>query len=498
MAELWREAVALEDDKPHEECGVFGAYIPGSNAALLAYFGIEAEQNRGTNGAGVGVVDPETGLVMVTRDVGKVEVAITESDLHGLPDSEWAIGHVRYSTVATRDMFAATQPAWEHAGSKQEDGGHIEFALSHNGHLVNFEDLSAKYDVPEGKKASDSHLIAYLIAKKYEEVGSFEGAISRLAPELIGAFTLVLLTRDKLIGLCDPNGFRPLHLGKIGLKGSVLASEVASVNAVGGEHLDEINAGEMVIVTPDAVERRLYIPDSQIEQRRCVFEAIYFSRPDNIINGELVRLSRERMGGELAAQDAMWHADLKRADKLKEVIVTSIPSSGDDAARGYANWSHLPLEGAFVKNQFSGRTFMHIDPELRAMLVRRKLNSLREVVEGKIVIAVDDSEIRGNTHRVVVQMLRDAGAAEVHLRLSSAEYQFPCYMGMDTGNPDELIANKTGIEGINAHNQADSTKFLPVESLLSAAGQKDGEKLSFCDACMTGNYPIDITQKPSA
>jgi amidophosphoribosyltransferase len=459
-----------------EACGVFGVYAPGHPVANLAYLGLYALQHRGQESAGISVSDGET--VTVVKDMGLVTQVFDERRLAPL-DGHLAIGHVRYSTTGTSNWRNA-QPIYRSVG----DAG---FALGHNGNLTNTAELAETLGMLPGMAAAqdladsttDSDLVAELLARAYaSELRSdgrdLETALERVLPELAGAFTFVLMDEAHLIGVRDRHGFRPLVLGRIE-GGWVLASESAALDIVGAHFVRDIEPGEMVVIDAAGVRERRY---AEPTPKLCLFEFVYFARPDTRLYGQSIHAARQRMGEELARQAP-----------VDAEMVMPVPESGIPAAQGYARASGIPYGDGLVKNRYVGRTFIQPSQQLRGQGVRLKLNPLPENIKGKRLVVVDDSIVRGTTTRQVVSMLREAGAAEVHFRVSSPPYRWPCFYGMDTGQRSELLAADMSVGEIRDFLGVDSLAYLDLDRLLTATGAPPA---SFCTACLSGEYPVPV------
>ncbi|MGY9071804.1 MAG: amidophosphoribosyltransferase [Acidimicrobiales bacterium] len=468
------EADGVDLVKPREACGVFGVFAPGSPVAHMTYLGLYALQHRGQESAGLAVSDGST--VTVVKDMGLVAGALEDRILVAL-EGDLAIGHTRYSTTGS-SSWRASQPFYR-------DVGHLEFALGHNGNLVNTAELAGAAGMLDGMITSDSDLVAELVAAELLRGGhpkgrELEAALTKVLPTLRGGFSFVVMDQHHLIAVRDPNGFWPLALGRLdlasGKTGWVVGSETPALDTVGAEIVREIDPGEMVIVDRDGCrsERPFEHPDPKL----CVFEFVYFSRPDSVLYGQNVHAARQRMGEQLSDQ-APVEADL----------VMAVPESGIPAAQGYSRASGIAYRDGLVKNRYIGRTFIAPTQEMRALGVRMKLNPIRSNIEGQRLIVVDDSIVRGTTTRAIVQMLRAAGAAEVHLRISSPPYRWPCFYGMDTGTRGELLAANLNEDEICDYIGADSLAYLTLDRLLEATGADSG---GFCAGCLTGDYPVEI------
>jgi amidophosphoribosyltransferase len=459
------------DDRIGEACGVFGVYAPGQPVANLTYFGLFALQHRGQESAGIAVSDGER--ITVVKDMGLVTQAFDESRLAPL-EGHLAIGQVRYSTTGT-STWSNAQPVYRSTG----DAG---FALGHNGNLTNTIELAAELGIDRASIGSDSDIIAELLARSSADEPRSDGRdleapLERVLPRLRGAFSLVLMDTGRLIGVRDPNGFRPLVLGRLE-GGWVLASETAGLDIVGAHTVREIEPAEMIVIDASGVRSYRYAePDPKL----CLFEFVYFARPDSDLYGQNVHAARQRMGEELARQ-APVAADM----------VMPVPESGVPAAQGFARAAGIPYGDGLVKNRYVGRTFIQPNSQLRGMGVRLKLNPLVENIAGKRLIVVDDSIVRGTTTRQIVQMLRGAGALEVHLRVSSPPYRWPCFYGMDTSRRSELLAADLSVGEIREYLGADSLAYLELPRLIAATGAPPS---SFCTACLTGDYPVPIVEE---
>jgi amidophosphoribosyltransferase len=470
-----------------EACGVFGVYAPGRAVAQLTFDGIYALQHRGQESAGMAVSDGDD--ITVVKDMGLVSTVFDERTLSGL-HGHLAIGHTRYSTYGSSEWSNA-QPAYRPAGT-------AGFALGHNGNLTETEALMKQAGMLPGIAASDSDVVAELLAKAYAEEGSgtdgaeLAKAIETVIPTLIGAFSFVMMDATHLFGIRDPHGFRPLCLGRLGPEhepeGWVLASESPALDVIGAAFVRELAPGELVTIGPSGVRSKHLFPRDEIDPRLCIFEFVYFARPDSRLYGKEVHGARRRMG-ELLAGQAPVEADM----------VMAVPESGVPAAEGYARAANIPYGQGLVKNRYIGRTFIDPDHQARVDAVRRKLNPLRDNVAGKRLVVVDDSIVRSTTIRSVVLMLREAGAAEVHLRISSPPFRWPCFYGIDTPRRSELLAGNFSISEIQRQLGVDSIAYLTIENLRDAIAA-DGA--GFCDACLTGHYPvavpIELSERPAS
>jgi amidophosphoribosyltransferase len=463
----------VNHDAPREACGVFGVCAPGSQVAHLTFDGLYALQHRGQESAGMAVSDGTE--MMVVKDMGLVTNVFNERNLAGL-QGHLAIGHTRYSTTGASTWHNA-QPVYR--GPDRFHADTVTFALGHNGNLTNTEKLAAEIGMLPGTVSSDSDLIAELLVRHLDtHTGDgLEAALTAVLPVLEGAFSLVLLDHERLIGVRDPHGFRPLCLGKLD-QGWVLASETPALDITGAHFVRELEPGELLVIDADGPRSLRPWPAERIDPKLCLFEFVYLARPDSRLYGQELHSARIRMG-ELLAEQAPAVADM----------VMGVPDSGLPAAEGYARRSGIRYGHGLVKNRYIGRTFIVPDQAQRAQGVRRKLNPLRDAIAGRRLVVVDDSIVRGTTTRAMVRMLREAGAAEVHLRISSPPYRWPCYYGLDTGTRSELIAANLEVGEIRDYLDADSLAYLSLDALKEATGAPGA---GFCDACLTGDYPAEV------
>src|SRR5918995_2312504 len=448
-------------DGPRDECGVFGVYAPGHDVARYAYFALYALQHRGQESAGIAT--NEGGHITTLREAGLVSQVFDEEKLRAL-EGDMAIGHVRYSTTGG-GSWENSQPVW------RDDGR--EVALAHNGNLTNAVEL---YDELRDRQisfrgTSDSEIIAAMLS--VEEARPIENAVAAVMPRLRGAYSTVVMTKRAVVAFRDPHGVRPLSLGKLGER-YVIASESCAFDIIGAELLREVNPGELISLTEDGLESRQVVTANR--RAHCVFEHIYFSRPDSRLEGRVVQRARGRMG-EILWREAPVDADL----------VISVPDSGNPAASGFARASGIPQDDGLIKNRYVARTFIQPGQELRKHGLRMKFNPLPEIVADKRVVVVDDSIVRGNTTRQIVGMLKDAGAREVHLRISAPPIRNPCHYGVDMSTREEMIAHERTVDEIAAELQADSLAYLSVDGVYEAVGTP---RSSHCDACFTGEYPL--------
>ena len=451
----------LDDrDGPRDECGVFGVYAPGHDVARLTYFGLYALQHRGQESAGIATC--EGGMIMTLRDLGLVSQVFDEEKLQGLAGT-MAIGHVRYSTTGGG--------AWENAQPLLHHGRVRTVALGHNGNLVNAQDLRKEVGKPLAS-SSDSEVIAALIA---DDERPLEAAVTACMERLEGAATVVGLADGKLFAFRDPHGFRPLALGRLG-DDHVVASESCALDLVGATFEREVRPGELVVIDDEGLHATQAVQPAD-RGALCIFEFFYLARPDTRLSGVEVHGARVRMGERLAAESAV-EADL----------VLPIPDSGTPAAIGFARATGIPFSEGLIKNRYVGRTFIQPEQGLREQGAKLKYNPLAEVA-GKRVVVVDDSIVRGNTTREIVRMLFDAGAAEVHLRISSPPVIGQCFYGIDLADPSEMIAATRSVEEVREHVGATSLAYLSHDGLVEATGRP---VTGLCRACLTGEYPTEV------
>ena len=451
-------------DGPRDECGVFGIYAPGHDVARLTYFALYALQHRGQESAGIATA--QGGHIVAMRDQGLVNQVFDEQKLRALI-GDMAVGHVRYSTTGA-NSWENSQPVWR--------ADRTELALGHNGNLINAVALHSQLtsDGVAFRSTSDSEIIAALLSTHPAE--RIEDAVADVMRRLEGAYSTVVMTKDRVVAFRDPAGVRPLSLGMLGDRYCV-ASESCAFDIIGAKFLRDVQPGEILTLSEHGLQTRMGV---QAPRRSlCVFEHIYFARPDSRLEGQVLQVARGRMG-EILARDHPADGDL----------VIPVPDSGNAAARGFARASGLPSDDGFVKNRYVARTFIQPGQELRKHGLRMKFNPLPEVVGGKRLVVVDDSIVRGNTTRQIVQMLRDAGAAEVHLRISAPPIRYPCHYGVDMSTTDEMIAHGRTVEEVAAEIGADSLAYLSLEGVYEAI---KGESENHCDACFSGFYPLTGT-----
>jgi amidophosphoribosyltransferase len=462
---------------PRDECGVFGLYAPGHEVSRLSYFALYALQHRGQESAGIAAADRD-GHIITRRELGLVNQVFSENDLRTLA-GELAIGHVRYSTTGS-NAWENSQPVQRSEGT---NGSRRELALAHNGNLINAVQLHNEL-LEAGvtfSSTSDSEIIAALIATHPAE--RVEDAIAEVMPRLQGAFSTVVMTKDRVVAFRDPHGLRPLSIGALPDDGTsesdgepryCVASESCAFDIIGARLLRDVEPGEMVTLGEHGLQSRMVAPGGR--RAFCVFEYIYFARPDSRMSEQVLQVARGRMG-EILWKEAPVEADL----------VIAVPDSGNPAARGLARAAGLPQDDGFVKNRYVARTFIQPGQELRKHGLRLKFNPLPEVIEGKRLVVVDDSIVRGNTTRQIVQMLKDAGAAEVHMRISAPPIKHPCHYGIDMSTREEMIAHGRSTEEVAAELGCDSLHYLSLKGVYEAVR---GERATHCDACFSGEYPL--------
>jgi amidophosphoribosyltransferase len=479
-----RHLDAVDADHPREACGVLGVLSPGQLAAPLIADGLHALQHRGQEAAGLAVSDESR--ITVIKDVGLVTDVLDRHTIGGL-GGELGIGHTRYSTTGSS--------TWQNAQPCYRSTPHVNFALGHNGNLTNAVELAEEMDLESADEwragafcaTNDSDIIAAGVSRALLSgepgTATLQGALLETLPMLEGAFSLVAMDTTCMVGVRDPNGFRPLCVGRLG-DGWVLASETAAVDAIGAELVREILPGEMIVIAAGEAPRSFHpFPADRIDPRLCIFEFVYMARPDSQLHGREVHGARVRMG-ELLARKAPVDAD----------IVMGVPDSGLPAAEGYAFASAIPYASGLVKNRYIGRTFINPSQDERERNARRKLNVLKERVKGKRLIVVEDSVVRGTTTRYLAKMFREAGATEVHLRVALPLVKWPCFYGIDIGTRKELLGASYSVSGIRELLGVDSLAYLNTDELRQAIGVPHG---GFCDACMTNDYPTRI-HRPSS
>jgi amidophosphoribosyltransferase len=456
-----------QDRGPQDACGVFGVWAPGEEVSKLTYFGLYALQHRGQEAAGMAVSDGSG--VVVYKELGLVSQVFDEPTLASM-QGHLCIGHTRYSTTGGS--------TWENAQpTLRSTSAGATVALAHNGNLVNTAELARRVadaslleTVPGS--TNDTALVAALLAARPDL--SLEAAALEVLPTLRGAFSLVFMDEHTLYAARDPQGVRPLVLGRLE-RGWVVASETAALDIVGASVVREVEPGELLAIDEHGLRSERFAPP---EPKGCLFEYVYLARPDTTITGRSVHASRVETGRQLA-----------REHPAEADLVIPVPESGTPAAVGFAEESGIPFGVGLVKNAYVGRTFIQPSQSIRQLGIRLKLNPLRDVIRGKRLVVVDDSIVRGNTQRALIRMLREAGAVEVHVRISSPPVKWPCFYGIDFANRAELIANGLDIDGIRASIGADSLGYVSLEGVITASEQP---KNRLCTACFTGDYPIPL------
>lgn len=453
----------------HEECGVFGIHSNNEiNVVSCVYHGLYALQHRGQESCGIAINDD--GIISGYKDVGLVSEVFTKDVLQSLPKGNMAIGHCRYGTAGGRTPINAQPLVIRHVKGNM--------AIAHNGSLTNAAELREELELTGAifHTTSDTEVIAYTITKERLTAPSIEDAICAAMYKIKGAYSLVIMSPKKMIAVRDPLGFRPLCIGKAG-DNIVVASESCALDTVGAEFVRDVKPGEIVVIDENGM-RSIETHCNDDRKSSCVFEYIYFARPDSIIDGSCVHTARQRAGAFLALEHPV------QAD-----VVIGVPDSGLDAALGYAKQSGIPYDIGFIKNKYIGRTFIEPTPLQREGILRIKLSTISSTVRDKRVILIDDSIVRGTTSKRIVKLLREAGATEVHMRVSCPPFLHPCYFGTDIKSRDNLIAANYSIEEITKIIGVDSLGFLSVENVSKLA---DNPSYDFCTACFTGNYPIPV------
>ena len=453
-------------DKFHDECGVFGIF-GHPEASNLTYLGLYALQHRGQESCGI--VSGDGQKLHSYKGMGLVSDRFKRDSIFDELPGRNAIGHVRYSTAGSSD-FKNVQPI-------MVDYARGSIAVAHNGNLVDAQEVRNKLEHTGSifSTTSDTEVLIHLLAKSQSD--SLADRVAEALMSVKGAYSIVFLTETRMVAVRDPNGFRPLALGR--LNGAyVVASETCAFDLIEAEFIREIEPGEMVVIDKDGMKS--YKPFKETAPSPCIFEFVYFARPDSTIFGKQVYMVRKEFGRQLA-----------REHYVDADVVLAVPDSGVPAAMGYAEESGIPLELGLIRNHYVGRTFIEPQQSIRHFGVKLKLNPVREVIEGKRVIVVDDSLVRGTTARKIVKMIRNAGAREIHVRLSSPPTSFPCYYGIDTPSRKELISSSHTIDEIARYITANSIGYLSREGMLSAAGVPEGASTKrFCDACFSGEYPV--------
>ena len=457
-----------------DACGVVGLYAPGDDVARLTYYALYALQHRGQESAGIAISDGQT--IVVYKELGLVAQVFDETVLKSLRGSI-AIGHTRYSTTGAS--------SWENAQPTYKSSPLGQLALAHNGNLVNSvalkESLAAAGGdpTPEGARldsSSDTDLVAAHIARANQ--GDMGAAIREVLPKLSGAYSFTMMDETRIFGARDPQGFRPLAIGRLEGGGWVLASETCALDLLGARFIRDVEPGELVTIDERGVSSERFAP---VRPAACVFEHVYFSRPDSSLMGQNVYATRYRMGQRLAEEAP-----------VAGELVMPVPDSGVPAAQGFAQGSGIAYGDGFVKNRYVGRTFIQPTQAMRQQGIRMKLNPVREIIEGRRVVVVDDSIVRGNTTKQIVAMLREAGAREVHMRISSPPIKWPCFYGIDMPDQNELIGSRLEPDAIREHVGADSLAYLSLEGMVTATEIPADQ---FCTACFSSRYPVEIPRE---
>ncbi len=457
-------------DKPHEECGVFGVFSPeASKVANDAYYGLYALQHRGQESCGIVVNDD--GLFFSHKDLGQVSNVFDSEELSKLPAGNMAVGHVRYGTTGGNSRRNTQPIEVNHQKGKM--------ALAHNGNISNAYELRNQLELTGAifHTTSDTEIIAYIITRERLKCPSIEKALIESMKFLEGAYSIVLMSASKLIIARDPHGYRPLCYGVTEDGKYIAASETCALEAVGAKFVRNVKPGEVIVFSSKGIES---FEDhcGKAKGQICIFEYIYFARPDSVIDGVSVHEARMRAGEILA-----------REHSVKADVVIGVPDSGLDAALGYSRYSGIPYGIGFIKNKYIGRTFISPTQDERNSQVKIKLNPISSTVEGKSVVLVDDSIVRGTTSKRIVKLIRDAGAKEIHMRISSPPFTNPCYYGTDIDSKDKLIACHHSVEEIAEIIGADSLGYLPIDTLPELVGHNE-----FCNACFSGNYETRIPE----
>lgn len=452
----------------HEECGVFGIYSPDdTSVAMQTYLGLYALQHRGQESCGIVVNDG--GVFSYHKDLGLVHDVFDKDRLSQLGEGNIAIGHVRYSTTGNSNRANAQPLVVRHVKGPM--------AIAHNGNLTNAYELRTEYELKGAifHSTNDTEVISYAITEERLKTGSIESAVEKSMERIKGAYSLVVMSPQKLIAARDPIGFRPLSVGRLG-NAYVIASETCAFDSIGAEFVRDVRPGEIIVID----ENGLRSIETHITKKPhlCVFEYVYFARPDSVIEGSSVHKAR------LKAGEYLWKEHPVDAD-----VVIGVPDSGLDAALGFANASGIPYGVGFIKNRYVGRTFIQPGQAERTNSVKIKLNVVRETVKGKRVVLIDDSIVRGTTSRRIVNLIREAGAKEIHVRISCPPFTNPCYFGTDIDSKENLIACRMSIDEICREIGADTLGYLSLEGVNSLTDNKD---IEFCDGCFTGEYPAPV------
>lgn len=459
-----------EYDKPQEACGVVGVLSANSDAVQSAYVALSVMQHRGQEAAGIAMADEH---ITIHKDTGLVSNVFNGGrSLQGFESYDISSGHVRYGT-SEGDAFSAAQPILF-----ESDEENVVFTLSQNGHISNYESLAEEYGL-DHEQITDSMVLTRALGAETESTGDIRQALNKLLPKVEGAFSLVIMEKDKLIAVRDHHGIRPLVLGNLPDGGWMVASETVALDHVGAQFERDIDPGTYEVITRSGIERH---PWSQQDPAKCSFEFIYFSGADSIFDGTVVNTARIHMGEQLAVEHPVI------AD-----IVTAVPDSGRSAGHGYANESGIRYVEAIMRNRTADRTFIEPTQDKRQSALKLKFNMIPDTVVGQRVVLIDDSIVRGNTMKRLVENFYAEGAQEVHLRISSPPNKYPCHLGMDTGDPKQLLANKMSIEEMKDYFGVDSLGFLSEKGLYRAIGKKVG---GLCMGCMTGEYPVPAPNLP--
>jgi amidophosphoribosyltransferase len=453
-------------ESPKEECGLFGVWAPGEDVARLTYFGLFAQQHRGQESAGISVSDGSN--LLVYKDLGLVSQVFTEATLTTL-QGDLGIGHTRYSTTGST--------TWENAQPVFKTDGQRSIALGHNGNLVNTGELAERVGTRRGA-TTDTDVVTTLLSEAMAAGATFDEAALSVLPTLRGAFSFVMMDERSVYAARDPHGVRPLSIGRLP-GGFCVASETCALDIVGATLVRDVEPGELIRIDDRGLHASRFAPSPR--RALCIFEFVYLARPDSRLDDRSVHESRREMGRRLAVEHPT-DADL----------VIGVPATGHAAAQGYAEVSGIAYGEGLIKNGYVGRTFIQPSQSLRDRGVKLKLNPLPDSIRGKRLVVVDDSIVRGTTTRQTVQVLREAGATEIHLRITCPPIQWPCFYGIDMSTRHELIASDLSVEEIRAFVGADSLGYLSLDGLVAAAG---GERDAFCRACFDGVYPVEVPER---
>ena len=450
-------------ESPKEECGLFGVWAPGEDVARLTYFGLFAQQHRGQESAGMAVSDGDH--LLVFKELGLVSQVFNEATLATL-QGDLCIGHVRYSTTGST--------TWENAQPAFKTDGHRSLALGHNGNLVNTLELADRRGRP-GRATTDSDLVATLLAERLRD--GLEAACLEVLPTLRGAFCFVMMDERSIFAARGPLGLRPLSIGRLP-NGFVVASETCALDIVGAAFVRDVEPGELVRIDERGLRSFRYAESPR--KALCIFEFVYLARPDSLLRGHTVHEVRRELGRRLA-RESPADADL----------VVPVPDTGMSAAQGYSEVSGIPYGEGLMKNRYVGRTFIQPTQSLRERGVKLKLNPIPETIRGKRLVVIDDSIVRGTTTRQIVQALREAGAAQIHTRITCPPIKWPCFYGIDMSTRSELVASDLSVEEVRQFVGADSLGYLSMEGMVGATGSPKGD---FCRACFDGEYPIEVPE----